>query len=139
MAENEIKKTFLEIEEEANRNLNQFAFLLFIPNPINKTVKYYVDGENAANIKGKDDFIKIIKAVCGPEEANRIEVACLEYGVPFIYDRTKKILKQVMEKSIGRNMDFSQKKVEDSIKNEKQSQSNELDSVFQSLLNSKLY
>ena len=61
MADTKITKTFAEMEEEADRNLNQFAFLLFIPNPTTKTVKYYVDGEKVIYVKSKDDFIRIIK------------------------------------------------------------------------------
>lgn len=135
-----VKKTFADMEEEANRNLNQFAFLLFIPNPMTKTIKYYVDGEKGTPyVKNKDDFISIIKNVCGPEEANRLEVACMEYGVPFLYDRTKKILRQVPEKPTGRKMDFSQKNAEEYLK-EKQNQGDDLSSVFQDMLvNAGLY
>lgn len=135
-----VKKTFADMEEEANRNLNQFAFLLFIPNPMTKTIKYYVDGEKRTPyVKNKDDFISIIKNVCGPEEANRLEVACMEYGVPFLYDRKKKILRQVPEKPTGRKMDFSQKNAEEYLK-EKQNQGDDLSSVFQDMLvNAGLY
>ena len=63
MADTKITKTFAEMEEEADRSLNQFAFLLFIPNPTTKTVKYYVDGEKVIYVKSKDDFIRIIKSV----------------------------------------------------------------------------
>ena len=139
MADTKITKTFAEMEEEADRNLNQFAFLLFIPNPTTKTVKYYVDGEKVIYVKNKDDFIKIIKSVCGVEESNRIEVACMEYGIPFLYDRTKKLLKQVPSKSLDRNMDLSEKQVLKSIANEKQNQTTEIDSVFQAVLANKLY
>lgn len=135
-----VKKSFADMEEEANRNLNQFAFLLFIPNPMTKTIKYYVDGEKGTPyVKNKDDFISIIKSVCGSEEANRLEVACMEYGVPFLYDRTKKILRQMPEKPVGRKMDFSQKNAEDYLK-EKQNQGDDLSSVFQDMLvNAGLY
>ena len=139
MADTKITKTFAEMEEEADRNLNQFAFLLFITNPTTKTVKYYVDGEKVIYVKSKDDFIRIIKSVCGVEESNRIEVACMEYGIPFLYDRTKKLLKQVPSKSLDRNMDLSEKQVLKSIANEKQNQTTEIDSVFQSVLANRLY
>ena len=130
----EIKKSFAEMEEEANRNLNQFAFLLFIPNPMTKTVKYYVDGVNISYVKNKDDFIKIIKEICGQEEANHLEVACMEYGVPFLYDRTKKSLRQVSENSKGRDMDFTQKHVEQELKEKQNQNEKSLGSVFQDLL-----
>ena len=138
MADTKITKTFAEMEEEADRNLNQFAFLLFIPNPTTKTVKYYVDGEKVIYVKSKDDFIRIIKSVCGVEESNRIEVACMEYGIPFLYDRTKKLLKQVPSKSLDRNMKHNEKQVLKSIANEKQNQTTEIDSGFQAVLANRL-
>ena len=101
--------------------------------------KYYVDGEKVIYVKSKDDFIRIIKSVCGVEESNRIEVACMEYGIPFLYDRTKKLLKQVPSKSLDRNMDLSEKQVLKSIANEKQNQTTEIDSVFQAVLANRLY
>ena len=139
MADTKITKTFAEMEEEADRNLNQFAFLLFIPNPTTKTVKYYVDGEKVIYVKSKDDFIRIIKSVCGVEESNRIEVACMEYGITFLYERTKKLLKQIPSKSLYRNMYLSEKQVLKSIANEKQNQTTEIDSVFQAVLANRLY
>ena len=98
MAE-EIKKvkTFKEIEDEAAEELNVFVFIVFVPNPMRHSVRLWIDGGEHETYMDLDRFLNIISTTCGPQEMNRISVACMEYGSPFIYDRHKKMLKQLNE------------------------------------------
>lgn len=133
----EVVNNLVEYENNANRILTQFAFILFIPNPMTKSIKYYVDGDPEVFFKPTDEFINVIKEICGYQEANKIKVACSEYGVPFLYDRDKKMLKQVMESEPERNIDVSLKRIEDEDKKEQEEHKGTLNAVFDAILKRK--
>ena len=54
-----------------------------------------------------EKFLDIIMKTCGNVVRNRIDVACHEYGIPYLYDRNKNMLKQLTEIPTGRNFHFS--------------------------------
>lgn len=101
-------KTFQEIEKEAEEGLNLFFFIVFIPNPLNQSVRLWIDGGDFEFYMHRDRFLAIIEATCGYTESNKIRNACNEYGVPFFYDRDKKELKEINELAPERKMDFNQ-------------------------------
>lgn len=138
-------KTILEIEKEVEENLHQFTFVMFIPNPMNHMVQFYVDDGSISNLMDKDKFVKIIKDICGAEEANKINLACMEYGTPYLYDRENRILRQLNSLSEGRNLDLSKKNALSQIEEERALKSpyhnqtfENMNSVYNKIMNIKI-
>lgn len=100
--------SFKEIEEKTEESLNTFVFIVFISNPMNKSIKIWIDGDDNAQILTKDKFIDIMSNTCGQQEANKIEYACFEYGVPYLYDRANKRVQQLNEMPNGNRLNISQ-------------------------------
>ena len=111
-------KTFKEIEDQIEEDLHQFTFVTFISNPTTRMVQIYIDGE-ISNFIERDKFVKIIRDICGYEEATKVELACMEYGVPYLYDRENKSIKQLRSIAEGRNMDLSKKRALSDIQEER--------------------
>lgn len=93
-----ISEDLTETMDSIEESFQQFLFLLFIPNSFSGYVTVYIDeGEHKISFNIKD-FLQKIKKICGTNEMNRIAMACNNIGIPFFYDREKKILKEVKEK-----------------------------------------
>ena len=85
-------------QDQLEESFSQFLFLLFIPNSYSGYVEVYIDeGEHSASFSIKE-FLSKIELVCGREEKNKIAMACNNLGIPFFYDRQRKILKELKEK-----------------------------------------
>lgn len=93
----QVKKTLKELYEEEEHSLDQFAFVIFIANPMNKTVKVIVDDGFVQMTMQITRFVGIIEKVCGYKEAEKIRLRCTEYGVPYMYDREKMSVVQLRE------------------------------------------
>lgn len=95
MENNEIGQS---LQDQLEESFSQFLFLLFIPNSYSGYVEVYIDeGEHSASFSIKE-FLSKVELVCGREEKNRIAMACNNLGIPFFYDRQRKILKELKEK-----------------------------------------
>lgn len=97
MAEEKQIKSFAQIENEAAEQLNTFVFIVFVPNPNSHSVRLWIDGGEIETYMNTERFLGIIEKTCGNNVKDRIDVACHEYGIPFIYDRQQDKLKQLTE------------------------------------------
>ena len=97
MTEKKEIKTFAQIEAEATEQLNTFVFVIFIPNPNTRSVRLWIDGGEIETYMGCDKFLDIINTTCGSSVRAKIEVACHEYGVPYLYDRQQDKLRELNE------------------------------------------
>lgn len=95
--EKQAVKTFAQIENEAAEQLNTFVFIVFVPNPNSHSVRLWIDGGEIETYMNTERFLDIIEKTCGNSVKNRIDVACHEYGIPYIYDRQQNKLKQLTE------------------------------------------
>lgn len=98
MDEQEDIKKDIYVEDEEKKleyELNQFEFIVFIPNPASGFVTFFIDDGQMESAMFIDQFLKKMETVCGTEEMNKIDVACHDYGVPYFYDRHHKILKEI--------------------------------------------
>ena len=100
----EKKLNFAEIQQQNEEKLNLFNFIILVPNPLSKSVTLRIDGDTTEIWMDTDRFLEIIEATCGFAERNRLEVTCHEYGTPCIYDREKRMLKQLAELPPGRDL-----------------------------------
>ena len=105
--ENKEVKTFQQIEQEAEEQLNTFVFIVFVPNPNTHGVRLWIDGGEHETYMNIDRFLDIIGNTCGIQEENKLAMACSEYGTPFIYDRQKSKLRQLHELPPARKVEFS--------------------------------
>lgn len=90
-------KTFAQIESEAAEQLNTFVFVIFVPNPNTRVLRIWIDGSEEETIMDVDHFLDIIERTCGYNARNKLNYACMEYGIAFIYDRQKDKLKELTE------------------------------------------
>lgn len=90
-------KTFLELENEAAEQLSTFIFIVFVPNPLRHNVHIWIDGGEFETYMETERFLSIIETTCGNPVRIRLENACHEYGVPFMYDRHENKLKELTE------------------------------------------
>ena len=96
--------TYYKQTEEA---LGQFMFLLFIPNSHTRMVEVYIDQGEYHTWYSIEEFKDKIKGICGQIEANRLENACRELGVPFFYDRVHGTLTEIKEKPQRQRLNVS--------------------------------
>lgn len=99
--------SFADIEHQSEEKLNQFIFLIFVPNPTTKQVHVWIDGGDFETFMHVDKFLDIVQKTCGFKERCKIEVACSEYGTPYLYDRDKAHLEQLIELPPPRKMEFT--------------------------------
>lgn len=104
---NKPKSTFAEIEQQSEEKLNQFIFLIFVPNPTTKQVHVWIDGGDFETFIHVDRFLDIVQKSCGFKERCKLEVACSDYGTPYLYDRAKSHLEQLVELPPPRKMEFT--------------------------------
>lgn len=129
----EIAESLTETYNSIEESFQQFIFLLFIPNSFTGRVTVYIDeGEHKVSYSIKD-FLSKIKKICGTNEMNRLAIACNNIGIPFFYDREKKILKEVKEKPKADAMSVKKIRELDAIQNGQQQNQYNIDNVFNSI------
>lgn len=110
MAEQEKEKqvkSFAEMENEAAEQLNTFVFVMFVPNPNTHGVRLWIDGGDVETYMNTDRFLDIIEKTCGYDARNKLEFACHEFGIPFLYDRQKNKIKELTELPKDEHIKFS--------------------------------
>ena len=98
---------FSQIEQQQIENLNMFMFIVFVPNPARRNVRMWIDGDNNETVMNIDKFIETISNTCGSAIANKLDNACHEYGIPFIFDRSNGSLKQLNELPPERHIEIT--------------------------------
>ena len=104
------KKSFQEMKEDMARSFDQFMFLLFSSNPQSRMVKIWIDGQISYSIN-LNELRAILLKNCPSQDVNAIMVKCMEYGTPYLYDRTNRTLKQVSSVEIEKRMDYMKKQI----------------------------
>lgn len=107
MSEEKQVKTFAQIENEAAEQLNTFVFIIFVPNPNTRGVRMWIDGGEIETYMNTDRFLDIIEKTCGNNVRNRIETACHEFGIPYLFDRSQNKLKELTELPNIKRMELS--------------------------------
>lgn len=132
MAE-ETTKNLAQLIEEEEHSLDQFAFLIFIPNPGIQMIQVIVDDGFVRMTMKIDRFLNIIETVCGHKERKRIELKCSEYGTPFYYDRAKQLLKQIQEVPEPQKLTAKKLKEDNEMDKEEEQKKESFDDKFESL------
>lgn len=132
MAE-ETSKNLAQLIEEEEHSLDQFAFVIFIPNPATQMVQVIVDDGFVRMLMKIDRFLNIIENVCGHHERKRIELKCSEYGTPFYYDRAKQLLKQIQEVPELKRLTAKKLYDDNEMDKEEESKQESFDDKFESL------
>jgi lipopolysaccharide biosynthesis regulator YciM len=97
---------FDELLKKQQETISQFTFMVFVPNPINRTVQVFIDSGEIKMVLKIENLINAIKEICNEQEALKIKKACMEYGTPFLYDRNKRELRELTEKEPIREINF---------------------------------
>ena len=97
---------FEELLKKQQETISQFTFMVFIPNPINRTAQVFIDSGEIKMVLKIENLINAIKEICNEQEALKIKKACMEYGTPFLYDRNKRELRELTEKEPIREINF---------------------------------
>lgn len=82
-------------ENEVEKAIQNFIYLVIFPNPIKKNVRLIFDIDNIRLVMQKDKFLNSIKNYVDHNMLIRIEDACRDYGHPFIVDRNLNIVKRL--------------------------------------------
>lgn len=127
------QKTLAQLMDEEEHALDQFAFLIFIPNPMTQMVRVIVDdGFITLNMK-IDRLLNIVESICDFEEMKRIRLCCKEYGTPYLYDREMKHLTQVNERVIEERITAKKMKDDNYKEAEEEKKTVTQDSLFEKL------
>jgi lipopolysaccharide biosynthesis regulator YciM len=97
---------FDELLKKQQETISQFTFMVFVPNPINRTAQVFIDSGEIKMVLKIENLIDAIKEICNEQEALKIKKACMEYGTPFLYDRNKRELRELTEKEPIREINF---------------------------------
>jgi lipopolysaccharide biosynthesis regulator YciM len=97
---------FDELLKKQQETISQFTFMVFVPNPINRTAQVFIDSGEIKMVLKIENLINAIKEICNEQEALKIKKACMEYGTPFLYDRNKRELRELTEKEPIREINF---------------------------------
>lgn len=82
-------------ENEVDNAIQNFIYLIIIPNPIKKNVRLLFDINNIRLVMKKDRFIDTISKYVDRYMLVEIEEACRDYGHPFLIDRTQNAVKRL--------------------------------------------
>lgn len=129
----ETNKNLAQLIEEEEHSLDQFAFIIFIPNPMARMVQVIIDDGFIKMTMPFDRFLNTIENVCGHTERKRIEQKCAEYGIPFYYDRAKRLLKQIQEVPEAKRLTAKKLYEDNELDKEEDSKRFDFDSKFESL------
>lgn len=127
------KKSYAQLLDEQEHALDQFAFLIIIPNPVTKYVKIIVDDGFITMTMKIDRLLDIINSICGYNEMKKIKLICSEFGTPYLYDREMRRIMQINEQTIEERI--TAKKMKDDNEKEEKEAKNRLDedSIFENL------
>lgn len=82
-------------ENEVDSAIQNFIYLIIIPNPVKKNVRLIFDINNIRLVMKKDKFIDTISKYVDRYMLVNIEEACRDYGHPFLIDRTQNAVKRL--------------------------------------------
>lgn len=82
-------------ENEVDSAIQNFIYLIIIPNPVKKNVRLIFDINNIRLVMKKDRFIDTISKYVDRYMLVNIEEACRDYGHPFLIDRTQNAVKRL--------------------------------------------
>lgn len=93
------QKSLKQLMDERSAAFEQFAFIMFVSNPMTQSVQVWIDNGDITYSISKDDFDAILRRTCGPEIADKVYMKVLDYGIPYLFDRDKGTCKQLHEPS----------------------------------------
>ncbi len=127
------KKSLSQLLDEEKHSLDQFAFLIIIPNPQTGYAKIIVDDGFITMTMKIERLLEIIDSICGYNEMKRIKLICSEFGTPYLYDREMKRIQQINEQVIEERI--TAKKMKDDNEADEKERKKSLDdqSIFERL------
>ena len=84
-----------EINKDIESAIQSFIYLIIIPNPLKRNVKLIFDIDDIKITMNRDRFLSTMKTLVDRDVYYILEQVCLEYGAPYLFDKSKNTVRRL--------------------------------------------
>lgn len=84
-----------ETDKDIESAMQSFIYLIIIPNPLKRNVQLIFDIDDIKITMNRERFLSTMSTLVDRDMYYILEQVCLEYGVPYLFDKSKNTVRRL--------------------------------------------